>query len=62
MDEWNRRVVTIKDFWSNLFKTVSMTRLGTSLLDTVETDDTLEPLFRCISALCLCLCVSCSIG
>jgi hypothetical protein len=48
MDEWNRRVVTIKDFWNNLFKTVSMTRLGTSLLDTVETDDTLEPLFRCI--------------
>ncbi len=61
MDEWNRRVVTIKDFWNNLFKTVSMTRLGTSLLDTVETDDTLEPLFRCISALCVCLCVSCSI-
>jgi hypothetical protein len=49
MDEWNRRVVTIKDFWNNLFKTVSMTRLGTSLLDTVETDDTLEPLFRCVS-------------
>jgi hypothetical protein len=61
MDEWNRRVVTIKDFWNNLFKTVSMTRLGTSLLDTVETDDTLEPLFRCISALCVHLCVSCSI-
>jgi hypothetical protein len=61
MDEWNRRVVTIKDFWNNLFKTVSMTQLGTSLLDTVETDDTLEPLFRCISALCVHLCVSCSI-
>jgi hypothetical protein len=50
MDEWNRRVVTIKDFWDNLCKNVSLTRLGTSLLDTVETDDTLEPLFRCISA------------
>jgi hypothetical protein len=49
-DEWNRRVITIKDFWENLFKKVSMTRLGTSLLDTVETDETLEPLFRCISA------------
>ena len=50
-DEWNRRVITIKDFWENLFKGVSMTGLGTSLLDTIETDDTLEPLFRCISAL-----------
>ena len=50
MDEWNRRVVTIKEFWDNLCKNVSMTRLGTSLLDTVETDDTLEPLFRCTSA------------
>jgi hypothetical protein len=50
MDEWNRHVVIIKDFWDNLFKGVSMTGLGTSLLDAVETDDTLEPLFRCISA------------
>jgi len=50
MDEWNRHVGTIKDFWGNLFKGVSMTGLGTSLLDTIETDDTLEPLFRCISA------------
>ena len=46
VEEWNRRVVTIKDFWENLLKDVSMTGLGTSLLDTVETDETLEPLFR----------------
>jgi hypothetical protein len=50
MDEWNRHVVIIKDFWDNLFNGVSITGLGTSLLDTVETDDTLEPLFRSISA------------
>jgi hypothetical protein len=50
MDEWNRRVAIIKDFWENLLKDVSLARLGTSLLNTVDTDDTLEPLFRCISA------------
>ena len=52
MDEWNRHVGTIKDFWENLFKGVSMSGLGTSLLDTIETDNTLEPLFRCIFAQC----------
>ena len=56
MQEWNRHVGTIKDFWENLFKGVSMTGLGTSVLDTVETDDTLEPLFRCISAQCASVC------
>ena len=56
MDEWNRHVVIIKDFWDNLFNGVSITGLGTSLLDTVETDDTLEPLFRCISAQCASVC------
>ncbi len=56
MDEWNRHVGTIKNFWENLFKGVSIAGLGTSLLDTIETDDTLEPLFRCISAQCASVC------
>jgi hypothetical protein len=56
MDEWNRQVGTIKNFWENLFKGVSMTGLGTSLLDTIETDNTLEPLFRCMFAQCASVC------
>ena len=46
LKEWNQRVGIIKGFWSDLLNETSLTGLGTSLLQRVEQDESLEPLFR----------------